>query len=68
MYRRLVCPSQQASNTVDQGTADNAQAAVGGRRKWHIDEIYDVYSSAYHYATNRQVAGLIPDGVIEIFQ
>ena len=43
IYRRSVCPSQQASNTVGQGTADKAQAAVRGRRKWHIDEIYDLY-------------------------
>ena len=26
------------------------------------------YSKKYHYATNRQVAGSIPDGVIGIFQ
>ena len=47
IYRRLVCPSQQASSAVDQGTADKVQSAVGGRRKWHIDEIYEVYRSPY---------------------
>jgi len=46
----------EASNAMDQGTADKAQVTVG-RIKWHIDEIYDVCSSPY-----RNVPGNLTPG------
>ena len=41
---------------------------TGEGKKLHNEELQVVYSSPNHCATNRNVAGSIPDSVIEIFQ